>query len=61
MDFIPDFLRPLTGMLSWLYGVLLGNFLPSSCTYCRPLYWVGEVAVVGFILFYLNPQGPREG
>ena len=61
MDLFADFLRPITGMLSWLYGIVLGNFLPYSCTYCRPLYWVAEIAVVGFILFYLNPQGPTEG
>ena len=61
MDMFGDFLWQFKPVFSGIYWLVAGQFIPSSCQWCRPLFWLSEAALVGFIVIYLSPQGPRTG
>lgn len=59
MDFFSDLLLHLKPLFSGAYSIVTGQFLPSTCTWCRPVLWISEIGVVGFVVMYFSPQGPH--
>ena len=59
MDLITELLWQVKPIFNGIYWVVMGKFIPASCTWCPPFFWMSEIAIVGFIVVYLRPQGPR--
>ena len=60
MDFISDFLWQVRPVFTGIYWLVMGKFLPASCTWCAPFFWLSEIAIVVLIVTYLRPQGPSS-
>ena len=59
MDLVTDFLWPLKPVVNGIYFVIAGQFIPGSCTWCRPAFWISEVVIIGFIASYMRPWTHR--
>jgi hypothetical protein len=59
MDLVTELLWHFKPLFNAIYYIVAGKFIPSSCTWCPPFFWLSEVAIVGFILSYMRTWGPK--
>ena len=58
MESFAEFIAPIQWFFWKAYHFASGQFLPSTCGWCRPMFWVVEVGLVIFFLMSAAPRGP---
>ena len=56
-----EFLDPFIWLLTQLLHLVTGDYLPASCRWCQPAYWMVEAGLVVLLFISRTFHGPRPG